>query len=65
MTDLLVEGLHELQIRERTGLSDADVIAQLQVVGAKAVKGRFGTPVPMRWTPIRSVQPVTRSNRPA
>ena len=53
-----VDGLNELQIRERAGLSDADVIAQLQVVGAKAVKGRFGTPLPMRWIPIPFGAPI-------
>lgn len=40
-----VDGLNELQIRERADLSNAEVIAQLQVVGATAVKGRFGTPL--------------------
>ena len=39
-----VDGLNELQIRERSGLTDAQVVAQIQGVGAKAVRGRFGTP---------------------
>lgn len=53
-----VDGLNELQIRERTGLTDTEVIAQLQAVGAKAVKGRFGTPLPMRFTPVPFGDPI-------
>lgn len=53
-----VDGLNELQIRERSDLTDAEVIAQLQAVGAKAVKGRFGTPLPMRFTPIPFGEPI-------
>jgi len=53
-----VDGLNALQIRERADLTDAEVIAQLQAVGAKAVKGRFGTPLPMRYTPIPFGEPI-------
>lgn len=53
-----VDGLNELQIRERADLADAEVIAQLQAVGAKAVKGRFGTPLPMRYTPVPFGEPI-------
>lgn len=53
-----VDGLNELQIRERTDLADSEVVAQLQTVGAKAVKGRFGTPLPMRYTPVPFGAPV-------
>jgi uncharacterized protein (TIGR03083 family) len=53
-----VDGLNELQIRERSKLSTAEVVAQLQAVGPKAVKGRFGTPLPMRYTPIPFGEPV-------
>ncbi len=53
-----VDGLNELQLRERAGLTDAEVIAQVQAVGAKAVKGRFGTPLPMRYTPIPFGEPI-------
>ena len=53
-----VDGLNELQIRERAGLTDTEVIAQLQAVGAKAVKGRFGTPLPMRFTPVPFGDPI-------
>jgi len=53
-----VDGLNELQIRERSELTDAEVVAQLQAVGPKAVKGRFGTPWPMRYTPIPFGEPI-------
>ena len=53
-----VDGLNELQIRERCGLPDAEVVAQIQVVGTKAVKGRFGTPLPMRYTPVPYGEPI-------
>ena len=53
-----VDGLNELQIRERADLTDAEVVAQLQAVGAKAVKGRFGTPLPMRYIPVPFGEPI-------
>ena len=53
-----VDGLNELQIRERRGLDDAEVVAQLQTVGPKAVKGRFGTPLPMRYVPVPFGEPI-------
>ena len=42
-----VDGLNELQIRERSHLSNDEVAAQVQSVGPNAVKGRWGTPPPM------------------
>jgi hypothetical protein len=53
-----VDGLNELQIRERSGLNGTEVVAQLQAVGTKAVKGRFGTPLPMRYTPVPFGEPI-------
>jgi len=53
-----VDGLNELQIRERRHLSNDEVVAQLQSVGPKAVKGRWGTPPPMRYLPIPFGPPV-------
>jgi uncharacterized protein (TIGR03083 family) len=53
-----VDGLNELQIRERAELSNDEVVAQLAVVGEKAVKGRFGTPLPMRYVPVPFGDPV-------
>jgi len=53
-----VDGLNELQIRERSQLSNDEVIAQLAKVGQKAVKGRFGTPLPMRYVPVPFGDPI-------
>lgn len=53
-----VDGLNELQIRERADLTESEVIAQLQAVGAKAVKGRFRTPLPMRYAPVPFGPPI-------
>ena len=53
-----VDGLNELQIRERSGLSNEEVVAQLETVGEKAVKGRFGTPLPMRYAPVPFGAPI-------
>ena len=53
-----VDGLNELQIRERSDLANVEVVAALQAVGAKAVKGRFSTPLPMRYTPVPFGEPV-------
>ena len=53
-----VDGLNELQIRERSELSNDEVVAQLEAVGGKAVKGRFGTPLPMRYIPVPFGDPV-------
>jgi uncharacterized protein (TIGR03083 family) len=39
-----VDGLNELQVREREHLSNAELAGQLKTVGPKAVKGRWGTP---------------------
>jgi uncharacterized protein (TIGR03083 family) len=47
-----VDGLNECQIRERRRLSDQEVVAQLQAVGPKAVKGRWRTPPPLRYLPL-------------
>ncbi len=53
-----VDGLNELQIRERHHLSNAELVAQLAVVGPKAVKGRWHTPPPARYLPIPFGPPV-------
>jgi uncharacterized protein (TIGR03083 family) len=53
-----VDGINELQIRERRGLSNDEVAAQLAAVGPKAVAGRWGTPAPMRHVPIPFGPPV-------
>ena len=53
-----VDGINELQIRERRHLTDAELVAQLSTVGPKAVAGRWGTPAPMRHLPIPFGPPV-------
>jgi uncharacterized protein (TIGR03083 family) len=53
-----VDGMNELQIRERAHLTDDEVVVQLQAIGPKAVAGRWGTPAPMRHLPIPFGPPV-------
>jgi uncharacterized protein (TIGR03083 family) len=53
-----VDGLNELQIRERAHLRNDEIVAQLFEVGPRAVKGRWGTPPPMRYLPISFGPPV-------
>jgi uncharacterized protein (TIGR03083 family) len=53
-----VDGMNELQIRERSHLSDDEVVVQLAAVGPKAVKGRWRTPPPMRYLPIPFGPPI-------
>jgi uncharacterized protein (TIGR03083 family) len=53
-----VDGMNELQIRERAHLSNAEVVVQLEAVGPKAVAGRWKTPAPMRHLPIPFGPPV-------
>jgi uncharacterized protein (TIGR03083 family) len=53
-----VDGLNECQVRERAHLSNDEVVAQLRVVGPKAVKGRWRTPPPMRYLPLPFGPPI-------
>ncbi|MGZ7023726.1 MAG: maleylpyruvate isomerase family mycothiol-dependent enzyme [Ilumatobacteraceae bacterium] len=53
-----VDGMNELQIRERSHLSNAELVTQLAAVGPKAVKGRWRTPPPMRYLPIPFGPPI-------
>ena len=53
-----VDGMNELQIRERSHLSNAALVTQLAAVGPKAVKGRWRTPPPMRYLPIPFGPPI-------
>jgi len=53
-----VDGLNELQIRERSSLSNEDLVAQLAAVGPRAVAGRWRTPPPMRYLPMPFGPPI-------
>src|SRR3954452_15065506 len=53
-----VDGVNELQIRERAHLTNDEIADQLWSVGPKAVKGRWGTPLPMRYLPIPFGPPI-------
>jgi len=53
-----VDGLNELQIRERDHLSDAEIAGQLKEAGPKAVRGRWRTPPPMRFVPLPFGPPI-------
>jgi uncharacterized protein (TIGR03083 family) len=53
-----VDGMNELQIRERDHLSNDEVVAQLRTIGPKAVNCRWRTPPPMRYLPIPFGPPI-------
>jgi uncharacterized protein (TIGR03083 family) len=53
-----VDGINELQIRDRRGLSRDELVAQLTAVGPKAVAGRWRTPPPLRHIPLPIGPPV-------
>ena len=53
-----VDGINELQIRERRHLTNDEFVAQLTAVGPQAVAGRWGTPAPMRHLPIPFGPPI-------
>lgn len=53
-----VDGLNELQIRERESLSNDELTAQLTTIGPKAVTGRWRTPPPMRYLPLPFGPPI-------
>jgi uncharacterized protein (TIGR03083 family) len=53
-----VDGMNELQIRERAHLTNDELAAQLATVGPRAVTGRWKTPPPMRYLPIPFPAPI-------
>ena len=53
-----VDGLNELQIRERDHLSNDELVTQLASVGPKAVRGRWRTPPPARYLPLPFGPPI-------
>ena len=55
---LWVDGLNELQIRERAHLSNDEIVLQVAAVGPRAVKGRWRTPPPARFVPVPFGPPI-------
>ena len=53
-----VDGMNELQIRDRSHLTNDELVAALATVGPRAVKGRWRTPPPMRFLPLPFGPPV-------
>jgi uncharacterized protein (TIGR03083 family) len=53
-----VDGMNELQIRERSHLSNDELVEKLRAVGPGAVKGRWKTPPPARHIPIPFGPPI-------
>lgn len=53
-----VDGLNELQIRERNHLSNQELVVQIEAVGPKAVRGRWRTPLPVRYAPLPFGPPI-------
>jgi uncharacterized protein (TIGR03083 family) len=53
-----VDGINELQIRERDHLSNDELVAALAAVGPKAVEGRWKTPPPVRYLPLPFGPPI-------
>jgi uncharacterized protein (TIGR03083 family) len=53
-----VDGMNELQIRERNHLSDEEVVVLVGAVGPKAVKSRWRTPPPARYLPLPFGPPI-------
>jgi uncharacterized protein (TIGR03083 family) len=53
-----VDGMNELQIRERSHLTNDEVVAQLAAVGPRAVKSRWRTPLPLRYLPVPFGPPI-------
>ena len=53
-----VDGLNELQIRERNHLSNQELVVQIEAIGPKAVRGRWRTPLPVRYAPLPFGPPI-------
>jgi hypothetical protein len=53
-----VDGLNDVQVRERAHLPTDELVAALGAVGPRAVAGRCGTPPPMRHLPLPFGPPI-------
>lgn len=53
-----VDGLNEVQVRERCHLSNDELVTRLAAIGPAAVTGRWATPLPMRQLPVPFGPPI-------
>jgi uncharacterized protein (TIGR03083 family) len=53
-----VDGINELQVRERAHVSNAELVTALREIGPKAVKGRWSAPPPVRYLPAPFGPPI-------
>lgn len=53
-----VDGINELQIRERQQLTWQEVLARFEQAAPRAVRSRFLTPPPLRWLPLHLPPPI-------
>jgi uncharacterized protein (TIGR03083 family) len=53
-----VDGLNEVQVRERRHLSNDELVTRLAAIGPRAVAGRWATPLPMRHLPVPFGPPI-------
>jgi uncharacterized protein (TIGR03083 family) len=53
-----VDGLNEVQVRERCHLSNDELVTRLAAIGPRAVAGRWATPLPMRHLPVPFGPPI-------
>ncbi|QFY13342.1 maleylpyruvate isomerase family mycothiol-dependent enzyme [Nonomuraea phyllanthi] len=53
-----VDGLNEIQVRERSDLSPGELVERIAAMGPKAVAGRRRTPWPVRSAPIPFGPPI-------
>ncbi len=53
-----VDGVNELQVRERSTLGNDEVATRLAHVAPKAVAGRSRLPPPIRWAPVPMGPPI-------
>jgi uncharacterized protein (TIGR03083 family) len=53
-----VDGINELQVRERTHLEPVEIIRRMEVEWPRAVRGRRFAPPPLRWLPVPFGPPI-------
>lgn len=56
--DHWVDGINELQIRDRVGIGNAELVRAIARVAPAAVTGRRRVPPPIRWMPIPMGPPI-------